>query len=57
MMLPRKPISEVHAAWFQAKVLEALEDTRPDIEDAEAEVLFSARRMAALIKASGLAES
>lgn len=29
--------SDVHDAWFRAKVLEALEDTRADIEDADAD--------------------
>jgi DNA-damage-inducible protein J len=41
-----------HDAWFRAKVLQALEDTRADIEDAGADKHFSARRSAALLKAS-----
>lgn len=38
---------EAHDAWFRAKVLQALEDTRPDVDDAEAEAQFAARRTAA----------
>lgn len=45
--------SEAHDAWFRAKVLEALADTRPDVEDAEAEAHFAARRTAARRKAAG----
>ena len=45
--------SEAHDAWFRAKVLQALEDTRPDVEDAEADAPFAARRAAALRKAAG----
>jgi DNA-damage-inducible protein J len=41
-----------HDAWFRAKVLQALEDTRADIEDTGADKHFSARRSAALLKAS-----
>ncbi|MGR7993489.1 type II toxin-antitoxin system RelB/DinJ family antitoxin [Xanthobacter sp. ZOL 2024] len=36
--------SEAHDVWFRAKVLEALNDTRPDISDDEAEGHFAARR-------------
>ncbi|WP_119388765.1 type II toxin-antitoxin system RelB/DinJ family antitoxin [Taklimakanibacter lacteus] len=43
--------SEAHDAWFRAKVMQALEDTGPDISDAEAEELFAARRAAALRRA------
>jgi DNA-damage-inducible protein J len=39
--------SEVHDAWFRAKVLEALEDSRPDIPDDEVEVHFAERRASA----------
>lgn len=39
--------SEAHDAWFRAKVLEALEDARPDVEDADATIHFSAQRAAA----------
>lgn len=39
--------SEAHDAWFRAKVLEALNDTRPDIPDDEAEAHFAERRAAA----------
>lgn len=44
--------SEVHDAWFRAKVLEALEDSRPDIPDDEVEVHFAERRAAARRKMS-----
>lgn len=43
--------TEVHDAWFRAKVLQALENTRPDSEDADAEARFRERRMAAARKA------
>ncbi len=39
--------SEGHDAWFRSKVLEALNDTRPDVPDDEAEVHFAERRAAA----------
>ncbi len=42
--------SDIHDAWFRAKVLQALEDTRPDVEDADAEGHFARRRGAALRK-------
>jgi len=42
--------SEAHDAWFRAKVVQALSDQRPDIEDAEAEARFINRRVAALRK-------
>lgn len=45
--------SEAHDAWFRAKVLEALADTRPDVEDAEAEDHFAKRRTAARRKGAG----
>lgn len=45
--------SEAHDAWFRAKVLEALADPRPDIEDAEAEIHFAGRRKSARRKAAG----
>src|SRR5438874_13366680 len=45
--------SEAHDAWFRAKVLQALEDERPDVEDADAEVQFAKGRAAALRKAAG----
>ncbi|MQW61594.1 type II toxin-antitoxin system RelB/DinJ family antitoxin [Sinorhizobium meliloti] len=44
--------SEAHDAWFRAKVLRALEDTRPDVDDADAEAHFRERRAAALGKAA-----
>ncbi len=43
--------SEVHDAWFRAKVREALEDKRPDIDDATVDAHFAERRAAALRKA------
>lgn len=43
--------SEAHDAWFRAKVLQALADTHPDVEDADVEKRFAARRAAALRKA------
>ncbi|GAC1046348.1 type II toxin-antitoxin system RelB/DinJ family antitoxin [Rhizobium sp. No.120] len=45
--------SEVHDAWFRAKVLEALNDTRPDISDDEVEAHFAKRRARAQLKAGG----
>ena len=39
--------TDAHDAWFRAKVLQALEDTRPDLEDDDAEARFRERRMAA----------
>jgi DNA-damage-inducible protein J len=39
--------SEAHDAWFRAKVMEALEDGRPDLPDDQAEAQFAARRAAA----------
>lgn len=47
--------SDAHDAWFRAKVLQALTDERPDIEDAEAEARFAERRAAAYRKADGKA--
>ncbi|MDI4655864.1 MULTISPECIES: type II toxin-antitoxin system RelB/DinJ family antitoxin [Xanthobacter] len=43
--------SEAHDAWFRAKVLQAIEDTRPDVPDEEAEAHFAARRATARRKA------
>jgi DNA-damage-inducible protein J len=45
--------SDAHDAWFRAKVLQALEDPHPDIEDAEAEIHFAGRRAAAQLRAAG----
>jgi DNA-damage-inducible protein J len=42
--------SEAHDAWFRTKVLEALNDTRPDISDDEVESHFVERRAAARLK-------
>jgi DNA-damage-inducible protein J len=44
--------SEAHDAWFRTKVLRALEDTRPDVDDADADAHFRERRAAALRKAA-----
>jgi DNA-damage-inducible protein J len=43
--------SDAHDAWFRAKVLQVLEDTPPDVEDADADAYFAGRRTAALRKA------
>jgi DNA-damage-inducible protein J len=42
--------SEEHDAWFRTKVLEALNDTRPDVSDDEAETHFAKRRAAGRLK-------
>ncbi|MEI1251609.1 type II toxin-antitoxin system RelB/DinJ family antitoxin [Rhizobium aouanii] len=42
--------SDAYDAWFRGKVLEALHDTRPDVEDTEVETGFEKRRAAALRK-------
>ena len=42
--------SAAHDAWFRAKVMQALEDTRPDVEDCDAETHFAKRREEALHK-------
>ncbi len=47
--------SDAHDTWFRAKVLQALADQRPDIEEAEAEARFAERRAAAFRKADGKA--
>ncbi|MBP2234790.1 DNA-damage-inducible protein J [Sinorhizobium kostiense] len=39
--------SEAYDAWFRAKVLQALEDTRPDLDDADADAHFRERQAAA----------
>jgi DNA-damage-inducible protein J len=44
--------SEAHDAWFRAKVQEALQDTRPDVPDEQAEAHFLKRRAAARRKAA-----
>lgn len=44
--------SSAYDAWFRAKVQQALDDTRPDIDDADAEAHFANRRSAALRKAA-----
>jgi DNA-damage-inducible protein J len=43
--------SEAHDAWFRTKVMQALADTRPDMDQAEVEEHFLRRRAAALKKA------
>lgn len=47
--------SDAHDAWFRAKVLQALADERPDIDDVEVETRFAERRAAAYRKAGGKA--
>jgi DNA-damage-inducible protein J len=42
--------SDAYDSWFRTKVLQALEDTRPDVDDADAEAHFGKRRAAALAK-------
>lgn len=42
--------SEAHDAWFRAKVLQAVEDTRPDLDDSDIETHFAKRRAAAMRK-------
>lgn len=42
--------SDAYDTWFRAKVLEALNDTRPDVDDGEVEASFAERRAAALRK-------
>lgn len=44
--------SSAYDAWCRAKVQQALDDTRPDIDDADAEAHFADRRSAALRKAA-----
>ena len=39
-----------HDAWFRAKVLEALDDSRPAIPHEQVEAHFAKRRSAALLK-------
>jgi DNA-damage-inducible protein J len=43
--------SAEHDAWFRNKVLQALADTSPDLDDADIEARFASRRAAALSKA------
>lgn len=42
--------SEAHDAWFRTKVLEALNDTRPDLSEDEVEAHFAKRRATARLK-------
>jgi len=42
--------SEAHDVWFRTKVLQALNDTRPDLSDDEVEAHFAERRKAARLK-------
>lgn len=42
--------SEAHDAWFRTKVLEALNDTRPDVSGDEVEAHFAGRRAMARLK-------
>ena len=52
-MIPLELVSHSAAYdnWFREKVLEALEDSRPDIDDDDAEARFRERRATALRKA------
>lgn len=43
--------SEAHDAWFRVKVMQALEDTRPNSSAEDVEAHFASRREAALRKA------
>lgn len=43
--------SGAHDSWFRTKVLEALNDNRPDLLDNEVEAHFAKRRAAARLKA------
>lgn len=51
--LPLELVSDsaAHDAWFRAKVMDALADTRSDVPDAEADARFAERRAAARRKA------
>lgn len=55
--LPMELISNsaAHDSWFRAKVLQALEDTRPDIDHEDVETHFAERRSVSLhrVKESG----
>lgn len=55
-VLPPQLLSsgETHDAWFRAKVLEALNDIRPDVSADDAEAHFARRRSAAMRRADGL---
>ncbi|WP_408914445.1 type II toxin-antitoxin system RelB/DinJ family antitoxin [Brucella pseudogrignonensis] len=44
--------SETHDAWFRSKVLEALNDKRPDVPDDEVTAHFAKRRAATRLKAT-----
>ncbi|MBZ9603349.1 type II toxin-antitoxin system RelB/DinJ family antitoxin [Phyllobacterium chamaecytisi] len=52
--LPLELISNsiAYDTWFRAKLQQALNDTRPDVNDADAEAHFASRRTAALRKAA-----
>lgn len=39
--------SEAHGTWFRTEVFEALNETRPNVSDDEAEAHFAERRAAA----------
>ena len=51
-VLPIELLSDpaMHDAWFRAKVREALEDVRDDVEDEAVTNIFAQRRLAALAK-------
>jgi DNA-damage-inducible protein J len=42
--------SEVHDAWFRAKVRQALDDERPDVDEDTVDAHFAERRASALQK-------
>ncbi|WP_159953327.1 type II toxin-antitoxin system RelB/DinJ family antitoxin [Rhizobium sp. 18065] len=44
---------EAHDAWFRRKVLQALDDPRPDVEDEDVEARFAERRQKARGKLGG----
>jgi len=46
--------SEAHDAWFRAKVIAALEDSRPDIPDDQVEAHFANSRAAARRRAADM---
>lgn len=54
-VLPLELLSDPqeHDAWFRRKVLEALDDARPDIEDEDVEARFAERRKKARGKMGG----
>lgn len=47
--------SEAHDVWFRARVQEALDDKRPDVDEVTVEAEFAERRALALRKAREIA--